>query len=176
MKRHYRMLLAAASVTGFVIGGPLVGLGVSTAGAAPTRAQTVVITVNAVTGNETFTATGPISGSGVDTPQSSRPTGGVTHGVDLFSLTAGPQSGSTFTVKHVGRETDTFDPTTCVVTIKGRGNYVTTGGTGALSKVMGSGHYTLSGTISFLTGTVCNPNGNPSSGSEVITAMGRGKA
>jgi len=159
--------VAAATVGSFGIG--------AAAWAAPMETQSVVITIDAVTGSQTFTATGPVNGSGFDTPLSSRPTGSVTHNVDQFTLTSGPQSGSTFTVKSVGRQSVTFDPGTCSAVISGSGNYVTTSGSGALTQVKGAGHFTVTGTIGFMSSTGCNPNANPTSGGEVVTASGQGK-
>jgi hypothetical protein len=156
--------------------GTMASLGAGTAAwAAPPQTQTVVITVDAATGNQTFSATGPASGSGIDTPTSSTQTGNAQHGTDLFTFTDGPSSGSSFTVKHVGHETDTFDPATCSFSVVGDGNFVVTGGTGALSDIKGSGHYTESGTLTFPTEGGCNPNTNPISGSLVVTAVGNVK-
>jgi len=170
MKHCYRVLFGAAAVTGFVIGGQAMGFAASTAGAAPSQAQSIVITID-TSGSSIFTASGPITGSGVYAPQTSRPTGGVSHSTGLLTL----PDGSSFTVKTVGRQSDNFDPTTCIDTITGGGNYIITGGTGALSNAQGSGHYTVSASISFLLGSVCDPVNNPAVGIETITGSGQGK-
>ena len=177
MKQRNRILIGIAAMTAFVAAGPLAGLAIPTAGAAPVTTQTIQISIDLIAGTQTFVAAGPINGTGAYGDVSSRDTGRVSHGVSAFSMEAGLQTGSTFTVKHVGTQTDDMNFTTCTDTIVGSGNYVITGGTGALSHAMGSGHFTVAGTISFaMVDSVCDPNVDAVvSGTETITAVGQGK-
>jgi hypothetical protein len=151
--------------------GTLASMGAgATAWAAPPQTEGVVLTIDPVTGNETFVATGPASGSGFDNVISTTQTGRTQSGIDQFIFTDGPSAGSSFTVKHTGHETGVFDPVTCTETLSGSGSFVDIAGNGALSNVKGSGGFTETGTITFATD--CNPNGIPTSGSITVTAIG----
>lgn len=142
------------------------------AGAAAPQAFQGTITID-VTSNDpgVATFTGAISGTGVDITTSDAISGrsAVTHDFDALVLDNG-----TIQVKDTGRDTGTFDPTTCTGTIGEEGTFTIVGGTGAYEGIKGHGTFSVAGEIVFAPdgNGGCDFESGPLSGAAVVTING----
>jgi hypothetical protein len=98
--------------------------------------------------------------------------GGVDHQGNKSDTLVFP-TGS-FKVAHAGTQKQTFNKKTCLGTVTGTGTFKVSGGTGAYSKISGSGTYKLS--ILFVaasSGGVCSKTKPPVAFQQIVNATGK---
>jgi hypothetical protein len=164
-KRCLALTLAASAFLGVDLAMP--------SSAATGQPEHLLITIDMIGNTQTFEATGPASGNGTVSSINSPSRGRRNSGVSEFLFSAGASSGSSFTVSHTGRSTRPHvNRRTCTVAYKEYGTFKVTAATGSLSGLSGSGHYKGSGASTYSTRGGCNPNANPITSVEVISATG----
>jgi hypothetical protein len=98
--------------------------------------------------------------------------GGVDHSgnkVDTIVLSKG-----SFKVAHKGPSTQHFNPKTCLLTVVGHGTFKISGGTGAYSKLSGSGVYKLNIiAVTAKTAGKCSMKKPPLAFQQIIKATGK---
>jgi hypothetical protein len=98
--------------------------------------------------------------------------GGVDHTGNTADTLVFP-TGS-FKVAHKGPTKQTFNKKTCLITITGTGTFKVSGGTGAYSKISGSGTYKLSIlAIAATSGGKCSQTKPPVSFQQIVNATGK---
>jgi hypothetical protein len=136
MSKHYKKLVAAASV--IVTAGAVALSGLAAASASPAVTPAVsgtehfqLMTTSATSNRSSIIARGPVfTGGGVDIQGNT---------ADLVKFPNG-----TFKIRHSsGRGPQTFDPRTCLLTISLHGTYKLGHGTGHFKGISGHGKYQL---------------------------------
>jgi hypothetical protein len=158
-----RLLTAAGAV---VAAGAIAVSGVAAAGAAARPAVSGTESFQIMSTSATATTTSFIAHGAVFTA------GGVDHTGNTTDTIVLP--GGSFKVTHSkGTGTHSFDPKTCLATIKMHGTYTISGGTGSYAKLTGSGKYQLSIlAIGPKSAGVCSKTLPPTTFQQIITASG----
>jgi hypothetical protein len=150
--------IGAASVAAVISGaGPAMA---STTPAASGTLQFQIMTTSATASTESIIATGLFTAGGVDHPGNT---------VDTVAF-----PGGTFKISHSpGAGPQTFNPTTCLLTVNQHGTYTISHGTGKFAGISGHGRYQISILkIGARSGGACSQSKPPLAFQQVIRASG----
>ena len=163
LKVRNRLLAAAGAA---IAAGAIAVSGVAVAGAASRPAVSGTESFQIMSTSATSTTSSFLAHGAVFTA------GGVDHSGSKTDTIVLP--GGSFKVTHSkGTGTQSFNPTTCLLTVNMHGTYTISGGTGTYATISGSGKYQISIlAIGQKSGGVCSRTLPPSTFQQVIKAAG----
>ncbi len=142
-------------ILGLFVTGALVMSGAATASAS-SGTEHFALTQTAVSGPETVVAIGPLTATGRASFLSNTK--------DLYSF----KQGAIIVIHHVTKDSQHYNPKTCVYVEHQQGSYTVRGHSGAYAHARGSGTYR-----GLIIAHSCNPNTNPDTWSLVVEGTGQ---